>query len=91
MSAAVLAELRAWAGAEDAAYSECKSVRSENLDSALRASTSTGSTWRRAMQRGAGRVSQRQNAQVQRAVGEEEADRRSERRGPGGAARVGGR
>ena len=43
------------------------------------------------MQRGAGRVSQRQNAQVLRAVGEEEADRRSERRGPGGAARVGGR
>ena len=39
MSAAVLAELRAWAGAEDAAESERKSVRSENLDSALRAST----------------------------------------------------
>ena len=33
-SAAVLAELRAWAGAEDAAESERKLVRSENLDSA---------------------------------------------------------
>ena len=43
MSAAVLAELRAWAGAEDAAESERKSVRSENLDSALCAST--GSSW----------------------------------------------
>ena len=40
VSAAVLAELREWAGAEDAAESERKSVRSENLDSALRASTS---------------------------------------------------
>ena len=70
VSAAVLAELRAWAGAEDAVESERKSVRSENLDSALRASTSTGSTWRRAMQRGAERVSQRYNAQVQRHVGE---------------------
>ena len=92
VSAAVLAELRAWAGAaEDAAESERKSVRSENLDlalrasasaqsvrprqsvrsekldSALRASTSalrasTGSTWRRAMQRGAGRAGQRHDA-----------------------------
>ena len=91
VSAAVLAELRAWAGAEDAAESERKSVRSENLDSALlalRASKKyhtaarsrtpeasgaahqTGSTWRRAMQRGAERVSQRYNAQVQRHVGE---------------------
>ena len=43
VSAAVLAELRAWAGAEDAAESERKSVRSENLDSALCAST--GSSW----------------------------------------------
>ena len=50
VSAAVLAELRAWAGAEDAAESERKSVRSENLDSALCAST--GSSWRRAMERG---------------------------------------
>ena len=41
----------------------------------LGAPASTGSTWRRAMQRGAGRVSQRQNAQVQRAVGEAEANR----------------
>ena len=41
VSAAVLAELRrAWAGAEDAAESEHTSVRSVNLDSALRASTS---------------------------------------------------
>ena len=40
VSAAVLAELRAWAGAEDAAESKRKSVRGENLDSALRASTS---------------------------------------------------
>jgi len=91
VSAAVLAELRAWAGAEDAVESERKSVRSENLDSALlalRASKKyhtaarsrtpeasgaahqTGSTWRRAMQRGAERVSQRYNAQVQRHVGE---------------------
>ena len=91
VSAAVLAELRAWAGAEDAAESERKSVRSENLDLALRASTSaqsvrprqsvrsekldsalrastsalrasTGSTWRRAMQRGAGRAGQRHDA-----------------------------
>ena len=40
VSGAVVAELRAWAGAEDAAESEHTSVRSENLDSALRASTS---------------------------------------------------
>ena len=39
-AAVLLAELRAWAGAEDLAESERKSVRSENLDSALRASTS---------------------------------------------------
>ena len=98
VSAAVLAELRAWAGAEDAVESERKSVRSENLDSALSAlraskkyhgrrrecdtaarsrtpeasgaAHQTGSTWRRAMQRGAERVSQRYNAQVQRHVGE---------------------
>ena len=91
VSGAVVAELRAWAGAEDAVESERKSVRSENLDSALlalRASKKyhtaarsrtpeasgaahqTGSTWRRAMQRGAERVSQRYNAQVQRHVGE---------------------
>ena len=31
VSAAVLAELRAWASAEDAAESERKSVRSENF------------------------------------------------------------
>ena len=35
VSGAVVAELRAWAGAEDAVESERKSVRSENLDSAL--------------------------------------------------------
>ena len=35
VSAAVLAELRAWAGVEDAAESERKSVRNENLASLL--------------------------------------------------------
>ena len=106
--AALLVELRAWAGAEDAAESERKSLRSENnmasrgtrgqggdqdtrthtrrsrstrwrskmaggageCDAAARtrppnasgAAHQTGSTWRRAMQRGAGRVGQRHDA-----------------------------